>query len=158
MNEQELRHAIKTATLCYLNVPYRHLGWGPKFFDCIGLIVRVGWDLGILAEDIDPVFRSYSTNPDPEHMKAGLDRYLDRLIPSSTAGVGDVFWFRDRRRYSDAHTSPMHVGIITRKDPAATYVAHACLPKPHEKVVQSRITGKFIVGAWRYRGLTLLCS
>jgi hypothetical protein len=152
MNEIELRNAIKNAALVYRNAPYRHLGWGPDYFDCVGLVVRVGWDLDMMDTDIGSEFRSYGEAPKPAHMKAGLSKYLVK-IPLSEAGVGDILWFRDKNRYTDTVALPMHLGIITRTGPQGTYVMHAYKPVPHKKVIEMKITGKLLQGAWRYRDL-----
>ncbi len=150
MDEQQTRLAIKEAALSYMDKPYRHMGWGPNYYDCIGLVAQVGRDEGGFDGIVDPDIRAYSQDPDPEQMLRALRRYMTKL-PFTETGVGDVLWFRNKKYTSDEIWHPMHLGIITYKTPDRTFVTHANIIR--KKIVQSDVAGMRVITGWRYLSL-----
>lgn len=148
MTEIELRQQIAGAANSFLEVPYGHQRRSRAMVDCIGLVVCVGSELGIMkwdekSEAVKP-FLNYSYTSDMQLMKKGLETFLHQIIPKENATIGDILWIRSPR--------PQHLGIITRLNPMV--MVHA--QRTAGKVVEHRITSKVknhIVAAWRYPGL-----
>lgn len=133
----------------WVGTPYRHqarlMGLG---VDCVGLIVGVGLDLGILDLD-DEKFRpweNYARTPNPAKMRQGLEFFLDP-IGESEALIGDICWLEWRAGL------PMHLAILSDLDgrPAMIHAAGdigSCVEHDLDAGWHDQI-----VSYWRYRGV-----
>lgn len=95
------RDQIVATARSYLGVRYHHQGRNRAGLDCIGLVLVVGWDLGLTALDYD----GYGTTPDGAMMRAELEKHM-RRIPVAEALPGDVLLMRWER-------DPRHLAIVT---------------------------------------------
>lgn len=77
--------------------------------DCVGLIIGVGLELGLLPDDIVSTLPNYSRTPNPDVMGQYLERYLVKksssMIRPEAIPDGAIIWFQWREGL------PMHVGI-----------------------------------------------
>jgi len=81
------RLAILAALDGYLGLPFQHLGRFARLpddtrtgGDCIGLVLRVAWDVGVLLEDSP----GYETSTNGAHLRQEMQRQLVEI------GVADV--------------------------------------------------------------------
>lgn len=98
------RSEIVAAAAEYDGIKWRHLGRTVTAVDCLGLVLLVGWDVGLIRRDVD--VREYGRRPDGS-MLSLFDVYMDR-VPRGKHQPGDVLVFRESQ-------FPCHVGIMTTK-------------------------------------------
>lgn len=133
----------------WVGTPYHHQarlrGVG---VDCVGLIIGVGTELGILEcnERTLRPWAGYARTPNPERMRAGLAAHLVQ-IGASEALVGDIAWMEWRDQM------PMHLGIMGEEDGRLTLI-HAAgdIGECVEHDIDDEWAGR-IVGWWRYPGI-----
>lgn len=94
------RQEIVIAARSFLGTRWHHQGRNRAGIDCIGLVVAVAHELGLLGELDTP---NYGRIPDGRTLRAGLDLYLQ---PTPTYQTGDVLLMR-------FETDPQHVGIVS---------------------------------------------
>ena len=92
----------------YIGTPYHHQAREPGVgIDCVGVLVCVARELGILAEDADYV--TYARHARDDELLRILDAHLERLPDPALAEAGDVLTFR-------IGPWPHHVAIKTGPD------------------------------------------
>lgn len=89
------------AARAYLGVPYKHQGRNRRGLDCIGLMIRVGHDLGLSDFDID----GYARVPSGYKMAQQIAEVCER-IPANTAQPGDMIHLAFQRQ-------PQHLALLT---------------------------------------------
>lgn len=143
MMEQELRRKIAEKAREMLGTPYAHQHRTKRAMDCIGLVILVGAEAGVMEWNEDSEewkkFKNYDSTPDMWTMKMGLETFLYPL-PMKSYGLGDIIWLRDV-----GHAR--HLGIVTSE---RSYV-HAL--RSEEKVIESILTPyvkNFIRATFRY--------
>lgn len=127
------RADIVAAARSYKGVPYHHQGRNRAGLDCIGLVLVVGWDLGLTALDYD----GYGTTPDGRMMRAELEKHM-RRIPVAEAQPGDVLLMR-------WESDPRHLAIVIEL-PEGPAIIHAHNRKSNYSVVEHVIDA-----TWRAR-------
>lgn len=121
------------------------------FVDCVGLILGVGADLGLLsisAEDWAP-YRNYTRTPNPRKMFEAMNEFLEfQDVPKESAAPdGSIAWFQWREGL------PMHLGIMATFGARRT-VIHAlepvgkCVEHTFDTIWQSRVDSW-----WKYPGV-----
>lgn len=85
----------------WIDVPYLHQGRNRHGVDCIGLLLVVGWALGLSEYDV----KGYGRIPNAGFLQAECDRLMVR-IPSDEVQPADVYLMRFTR-------DPQHLGIAT---------------------------------------------
>ncbi len=133
-------HDVVAAARDCLDVPWAHQRAGSEACDCIGLLIRVAMDLGLLAK---PPLQRYSLTPNWQKFCAGLDGTLDRvpgqaadnLTPGHVVGICGLGF--------------VHAGIL---GPGTLIHSH----RDHRRVVEHSLTGEWprlIRRVWRFRGV-----
>lgn len=117
------RIEIVEAARSYLGVRWVHEGRSRAGMDCIGLVCRVGTDLGVEYEDMKGYDRVPNGQVFVNHVKKYLTPNRSGLILPGSVGL------IRQSRY------PCHAGIFSEKD-GETYFIHAFLPR--HKVVEER--------------------
>lgn len=102
MTELIKRQDIVDAARRYVGVPFKKGGRDARGMDCIGLLLLVGWELGIPLADT----RKYTMNPEVELMKEFVYGQSVRR-PISPVVNGSIAIFKQS-------VFPMHTGIMTR--------------------------------------------
>ena len=107
---------VAKLALYWLNTPYLHQGRNGQGLDCIGLIIVIAWELGIIPEDFD--YQGYSQDADGTLGRV-IAKYCDRwkntelspgllvvlLVDGEEHHVGVLGEYDpDRDRYSLIHT------------------------------------------------------
>jgi NlpC/P60 family putative phage cell wall peptidase len=136
------RDGIVTEARTWLGTPFMHQqsmrGIG---VDCVGLILGVGRDLGLLQ--ISPAewapFAAYTRKPNPARMRKAMGRFL---APSSCArgdlpAIGSIGWFGWRQEL------PMHLAIVAEYDGRPTMI--------HAFETMDRCVENSIDATWRTR-------
>jgi cell wall-associated NlpC family hydrolase len=99
------RADVVKAARSWLGTPYIHQhrakGHG---VDCVGLVIGVARELGIVAPDFD--VNAYERTPDGSTMIAQCDRFMDRLHMDSVLPGNVLVYEFDRR------LGPQHMGIV----------------------------------------------
>jgi len=147
----EIRQRVATEALSWEGVKYAHQARTRRGADCVGFVVCVGRDAGVMpwVED-DPrweAFRNYRRFPDTDFMERGLDSFLVR-IRKEEAGVGDVYWYRVR-------SVPRHLGIIVD----SRSMMHSDISK--KRICRYPLRDRdldFVRAAYRYPGLAEAAS
>jgi NlpC/P60 family putative phage cell wall peptidase len=114
--------------------------------DCVGLIVGVGRELGLLA-DFDhhaPRYRGYGRQPKPEMMLAGCDEHFDR-VAFEDLQLGDLILMRVEK-------DPQHFAIVTKLDPLYIIHSYTQTNAVTEHGIDEAWRSRF-VRAYRFRGL-----
>lgn len=127
-----------------LGVRYQHQGRGIAV-DCAGVPVHVGKRIGLPIED---VLANYGRLPQPNEMRAELDRHLVR-VPSESMQVGDVVWMRFQGE-------PQHLGILGDYPRGGFSLIHAYNGAGLKRVVEHRLDDVWrarIVAVWRFPGV-----
>ncbi len=93
----------------YIGSPYRHRGTSKTGIDCIGVVWRVAFDLGLT----NIILPEYSNEPSSEYMSRHLGEELER-IDKRDSFQGDVFAFRFAK-------FTQHVGIYTGRNIIHSY-------------------------------------
>lgn len=92
----------------YLGVKFKLHGRDARGMDCVGLLYRVGIDLGFKLEDD----REYNFEPQVKKINRVLDAYT-MPAPTTTPRHGQVVKLRQNR-------FPMHLGFISVEGPRIT--------------------------------------
>lgn len=101
---RDKKQAIIVAARGWLGTPFRHQGRTRGVgVDCVGLIIGVARELGIVAKNFD--HNRYGKQPDPDSMLRVLRDHLDR-VPVRLAEPGDILYMRFRE-------DPQHLAILT---------------------------------------------
>lgn len=87
----------------WIGTPYLHQGRNRHGVDCIGLLLAVGWSLGLTDYDV----KGYGRTPDAGFLQAECERLMNR-IDLDAARPGDVYLMRFT-------TDPQHLGIATER-------------------------------------------
>jgi len=128
-----------------LGTPYQHQQRvNGLALDCAGVPVYVGLKLGLKFEDIT----DYGKMPNPEQMRAALDKTLVRINKKSLQ-PGDVVWIRFQRE-------PQHLAIVGDYPFGGLSLIHATNGAGLDRVVEHRLDEAWlsrIVAAWRYAGV-----
>ncbi len=146
----KLRAAVWKEALEWRETPWVHhhmlKGVGT---DCIGMIVGVGKNVGVLEFDWSmkkaQPYKGYTRTPNPHKMRSGLASFF---VPTkeSEMNIGDVLWFK-------IDDEPQHVGIL---GPKRLFVHAEMIPRPHfpnGKVVCSTMNfsqGAKLMAVFRY--------
>lgn len=133
------RAEIVTAARERLGLPFRHQGRNSSGLDCVGLVIMVAKQLGL--SDFDTT--AYTRAPNPEEMRATLERHLD-YVRWCEVRPGDVLWFRA--------PEPQHLAIVTQAEPMQ--MVHAFSRVGH--VVETRVDRFWrqrLVACFKYRGV-----
>lgn len=125
------RDQIVATARSYLGVRYHHQGRNRAGLDCVGLVLAVGWELGLVAHDYD----GYGPTPDGVMMRGEMGRHMVR-IPVAEMRQGDVLLMR-----FELH--PQHVAIVTEL-PEGLAIIHA-----HSRA--RRVVEHVIDATWRAR-------
>ncbi len=92
----------------YIDTPYHHQARVPgRGMDCVGLLVCVARELGVIAQNAD--YTGYARNAKDDELLRILDAHLERLPAPGLAGIGDVLVFQIGKW-------PHHVAIKTGPD------------------------------------------
>lgn len=143
------REQIVAVAKSYKGVKYADQGRSrDEGFDCVGLLITVGNDLGYFGDHFD--YKEYGKNPDGETMDRLLNEHMDK-IDISEAQPGDVLSM-------DFGNSPQHCGFISKvSDRGIPYwvVVHALRDYG---VVEGRLFSKYlnsVKAVYRLRGVTV---
>ena len=127
------RNQIVAAAREYMGVPFVHMGRDKNGIDCIGLVVRVIFDLGVenlIVSDIkgqyDGRFNTYSRRPQGNYLRRMIGQVFTQ-VPVEKAMKGDILFLTG--------DNWVHLGIKSQKDA----MIHAYALKPG-KVCEHRLT------------------
>jgi cell wall-associated NlpC family hydrolase len=146
----------------WIGTPYHHQARGPKGSeggtDCVGLLIGVGIELGIIPSDYDPTGYAWETDgiqlteellkwADPIFLiegKASLEAWSEIVQP------GDILTFR-------IVGLPQHTAFASEIDYGGGVkvlgMIHAY--NPQDKVIEHRLDDRWatrMIGCWRLRG------
>jgi NlpC/P60 family putative phage cell wall peptidase len=144
------RQAVVDAARGWRGTRYQHQArLRGRAVDCIGLIIGVAQELGLLPPGFDPAaFANYGREPDPAILLGACDQFLDR-IARAQAGPGDILVLRFAGAGSYP-TPPQHFALVTEPG----YMVHAYAAA--RRVVEHRIDAAWearIVRCYRLRGV-----
>lgn len=142
---------IQRAARDWIGTPFQHQqslkGAG---VDCVGLILGVGRELGVL--DISPAawapFAAYSRSPNPGRMRRAMRRFLieDKRELFDIPSPGSIGWFGWRDGL------PMHLAIVGRFEGRATMIhAFAQLGKCVENSIDATWLNR-VDSWWQFPG------
>lgn len=119
--------------------------------DCVGLILGVGIELGLMGDDTDELFarfKGYSRVPNPRRMQEGMELFLDPTIRTkhTPGAIGWLQWRDDL---------PMHLAIMATFEGRPTMIhsysfAGKCVEHTFDELWESRLNS-----IWTYRGVSL---
>jgi|SRR5215831_6859935 len=116
------RQTVLDAMQSYIGLPFQYQGRGHLFadetragVDCIGLVLRVAWDVGIALEDS----ADYRSIADAARLTAELERQL-RVIPVAELAPGDVVQWRER---TAPYSPPANVALVGWQQERLTLIA-----------------------------------
>ena len=137
------RTEIADLARSYLGTPWRHQGRSKKGVDCVGLVIAVAMDAGILPRDhpIPP----YSRFPD-NRLQDYFCSHLVRIPPRQMKN-GSVLLF-------SFHGAPWHAGIVVDVHARAIVHAFASARKVVYDYADSRAHGRKLFAAFDYPGVT----
>lgn len=144
----DLRVAIVAEARDWLGVRWRHQGRGRRGIDCGGLILQVGWSLGLISREED--HRAYSRQPDGYSLAAVMRRLLVER-PASELLPGNVVLLRDV-----VEGWPTHMGILAERQGGGLNLIHSWVKLPVQRVTENRFSDAWranIVGVYAYRGV-----
>lgn len=101
----------------WVGVPWKHQGRTREGVDCGGLILVVGWELGLLGTPADP--RTYERNPNRNFMLEVCRK--GKMVSVREEQPGDVVVVKP----SEALRWPSHMGIISRLPDGALGIIHS---------------------------------
>lgn len=124
----------------WLGVPFRHQGRSRKGCDCLGLLIGVAAEQGLLARDGQPLTAwdecGYGRLPDEERLRQTLASALWEVAVSRMQ-AGDVV-------LTEVEGRVQHLGMISCYPAGGFGIIHAYAP--FRKVVEHRLTKE-----WRER-------
>jgi len=116
------RQSVLVAIQPYIGLPFQYQGRGQVLadgtragVDCIGLVLRVAWDVGLALEDS----ADYQSIADAARLTAELERQLV-VIPVADVAPGDVVQWRTR---SALYSPPDNVALVGWQHERLTLVA-----------------------------------
>ncbi|MHA2377070.1 MAG: NlpC/P60 family protein [Candidatus Thorarchaeota archaeon] len=129
--------------------PYAHQGWGPKVYDCIGLVVSTWRECGVfhynLASEQDPNMRCYGAEAKPALLLSALKKYFVQ-IPKADVLLGDAILFRSPKL--------QHLGIVVGLETNKIFCVHADSTPGYRKVRRQQVRkNSRAVWGWRPRNL-----
>lgn len=95
------REDVVAAARRWVGVPYRHQGRNRLGVDCIGLLLVVGWELGLSDYDVT----GYGRSPNAGFLRAECDRLLR---PTDSRQPGDILLLRFKR-------DPQHLAFVSER-------------------------------------------
>lgn len=154
--------AIVACARTWTGTRYVHQARGPKGpeggTDCVGLLIGVAAELGIVAPDYDPT--GYDWETDGTQLRAELSTYSDLVAYSDVSQEID-FWLEVLQPADIAVFKivglPQHTGFVTEIDygTSGTFpgLIHAYNPVGQviEHILDERWT-KRLIELWRFRG------
>lgn len=124
----------------YIGVPWRHQGRTRRGIDCVGLIIRVGREVGVMDYDVSSYQRRTVGVEFLHHFRAAMDEVGIRGM-----APGDVLVLRDG-------VYPCHSAILASKDGRSTIVhAHALRRGVVEEYLDEDGWRAKLAAAFRYR-------
>jgi cell wall-associated NlpC family hydrolase len=141
------RADVVAAARSLIDTPFHHQQRVPGVgMDCAGVIIWIGWELGLLPRSFDVT--GYSRQPDGVTLKAHCD---DRLTPIQAEAIqrGDAVLIRWRAG------EPQHLGIVADHLRGGLSMIHADSIR-QKKVIESRLEfGRYmrLVRAYSFRGV-----
>lgn len=144
------REKIVETARALVGGPWRHQGRSPETgLDCAGLVIWVGWELGLVPHDFD--FRGYRREPDGRTLAQALALHaVQKQWPNWEPG--DIVLLRDiSTRW------PCHMGILAVR-PKSEYpnLIHSWA-KMKRRIIEVRFDEEWqsrMVGLYRYKGLS----
>lgn len=137
-----MTHPYVTTARSKLGAPFRHRGRGPRFFDCVGLLVYCVLKNGGSVDDL----RHYGREPHDGQLEAALRAHCGDPLPNAQMREGDFLLLREKGE-------PMHMAIVSKHpDPSVKWAMIHCDSRVG-KVVEHSIAGKWpsrIVGVYRH--------
>lgn len=133
-------HEIVVKARQFIGTPYHHLGRVKGAgIDCVGLIVGIGKELGLINED----YKRYTKHPAKHILTDQLER--SSLKPVDKPAIGDIiiFWISPKTR------APQHMGI---KSERGIIHVHAGVGRVVEHALDVRWRRR-VCGAYRYKGI-----
>jgi len=116
------RQMVLDAMQLYIGLPFQYQGRGQVLadgtrvgVDCIGLVLRVAWDVGMQLEDS----ADYQSIADAARLTAELERQL-LVIPVADVAPGDVVQWRER---TAVYSPPGNVALVGWQHERLTLVA-----------------------------------
>lgn len=108
------RHAILAAARPLLGLPFQHQGRGVRFadgtqsgVDCLGMILRVAWDVGIPLED----WQGYPATTDGTLLRQECQRQLVE-IPVADAVPADVVQWAEPTPFGGKPRPPCNLALL----------------------------------------------
>jgi hypothetical protein len=126
-----MQNNIVKVARSYKDVKWRHQGRSERGLDCAGLLLAVGWKLGYVSPEENPV--DYDRKLKKGYLYEHFDALFDRKM-SSEIKDGDIIVFKDANY-------PCHCGIIAHVGKKMTFI-HSFADK--RKVVESVLTDKWL--------------
>jgi len=116
------RHTLLATMQQYIGLPFQYQGRGQVLadgtrtgVDCIGLVLRVAWDVGLPLEDS----ADYQSIADAGRLTAELERQL-LVIPLADVAPGDVVQWRESMAL---YSPPGNVALVGWQQERLTLVA-----------------------------------
>lgn len=128
---QQFRETVVAKAREYIGTPYGHSGRKKQeSLDCLGLLICVGKELGIIPNHFD--IKGYSPNPDGISLLSETKKYLPYVVGKDDLQIGDIVVFSIGGR-------PTHYGIVSDYHSNRLAVIHASNARGHNKVVEHRL-------------------
>lgn len=152
---------IVEAARGWLGTPYVHQARGPKGAeggtDCVGLLIGVAVELGLIEEGYDPT--GYSWETDGSQLRLELSKWAEPIALVSEP-EGAEFWFEIIRPGDIAVFRvtglPQHTGFLSEIDygVSGTYPGLIHAYNPARKVVEHTLSDRWLrrmIELWRLR-------
>ncbi len=152
---------LTTLARSWIGTPYHHQARGPKGpgggVDCVGLLIGVSVEAGLIGTDYDPT--GYAWETDGTQLQAELSRWAD-LVAFSEAEDGLGFWEAVAQEGDIAVFRvaglPQHTGFISVIDYGQGVTALGLIHAYNTlgKVVEHRLDDRWarrMIGLWRLR-------
>ena len=117
------------AARAYRGRPFRHLGRGPTYFDCAGLVWRAYADCGVVL----PCPSDYGREPQADRFQRAIEAALG--APVVGMAVGDVVTLKTKRH-------PHHVALVGDYPYGGFSLIHAS--GEHGRVVEHRLDDSYM--------------
>lgn len=118
---------IVSAARSYLNVPWRHQARSRLGVDCVGLVICIARDLGIVPPTFD--IGGYGREPDGASLIRHLDTRLSR-VPRQQLAPGHVVCVAFAK-------NPQHIGIVGDYVHGGLSIIHAA--STYGRVLETRL-------------------
>ena len=154
--------AVAAAARTWVGTPYLHQARGPKGpdggTDCVGLLIGVAKELGIIQGDYDPT--GYDWETDGTQLAEELAKWADLQIV--TDDPFPLSFWEERLQEGDILVFkvvglPQHTSFVTKIDYGGGVVVPGMIHayNPQEKVIEHRIDDRWagrLIQQWRLRG------